>query len=360
MALGTTNISTDVVKAVIGSSSDDVGKLCNGSSSDVNTPAFYVAEYTGNGGKIDGEIRPGMRPKWNIWSSQSPGEFVVDGNGFLIFRLKRNPYNTTPAYIYGLDYFRNYNHTAEKPLLITTTTPIRVINNAIETTFRFYFGTLYNIMKLTLNKTHMKFDILIDNTWSFNSGILPLPTLPPEGDPIYIDYTRAYPGYTGITNMSGVMRVKITFYSDKYGSSPLELNQLLMEEIYGHYYDYKDFAYVDNYDGAWIKQAFTNSYSDTNCNITGAVDGTGYTVVNGRVLIPTGGYTDGAFVNVTITRKSTSYTNVSFDITFDGLYTQRYTVAIQNGTSLLEPNTNSGISIDGQEHYYTINNITFS
>ena len=360
MALGTTNISTDVVKTAIGSSSDDVGKLCNGSSSDVNTPAFYVAEYTGNGGKVDGELRTEARPKWNIWSGASPGEWFKNVSGYISYRLKRNPYDTTPAYIYGLHHFKSYEHTAMAPELRILENPLKVYlgSNYIPVTFRLDFWALHQLITYHFpTVTHVRFALIINGV-SVAEEIKPMPALQPEGQTSYIQF---YKEYNNITNTSGYIRCKVTFV-DQYDTTIAELGDILAKEVYRSNYDAngKQFPYVDNYDGAWIKQAFNNNYSDTNCNLTGAVDGTGYTIVNGRVLIPTGGYTDGAFVNVTVTRKSTSYSNVSFDIIYDGTYTIRHTVTLQNGTYLLEPNTNSGIAVDGQEHWYTINNITFS
>ena len=231
MALGTTNISTDLVAQAIGLGSNDVGQLCNASSDNPAVPAFFVAEYANNGGVLTGELIPGKRPKWNIWSAANPGEWVVDGNGFLHFQLKRNPYGTTPAYIYSLGSFRGYNHTAEKPTLVCLSSPIRVIDNYIETTFRLYFGTLYTIMKYKLGREFLKFSISIDGGATFNSPIMAFPALPEEGNPIYIDYTKPYPGYGSIATMSGIMNVSISFYTDINGNGELTLNQLLKEEL---------------------------------------------------------------------------------------------------------------------------------
>ena len=356
MALGTTNISTDLVGTTLGTSSRDVGTLCAGSSTDINTPAFYVADYANNGGKIDGEMLTASRPKWNIWSNASPGEWFKNSSDVISFRLKRNPYGTTPAYCYGLHYFAGYNHAAEAPILRILENPLRVYlgSNYIPVTFRLDLYALRGIIIANFpSVTHIKFDVIRDGV-TVSSDLKAMPT----SYPYYIEF---YKEYNNVTTASGYLKCKIIL-SDQYGTEIASLGDILKKEIYRENYDIngRRWDYIDNYDGAWIKQTFSNSYSDTNCNITGSVDATGYTVVNGNVLIPTGSYTDNAYVNITITRKSTSYTNVSFDITFDGIYTQRYTMAIQNGTTLLEPNTNSIIAVDGAEHWYTINNITFS
>ena len=356
MALGTTNISTTLVGTTLGTSSRDVGTLCAGSNTDINTPAFYVADYANNGGKIDGEMLTASRPKWNIWSAASPGEWFKNSSDVISFRLKRNPYGTTPAYCYGLHYFAGYNHAAEAPILRILENPLKVYlgSNYIPITFRLDLFSLRGMIIANFpSVTHIKFDVIRDGI-TVSSDLKAMPT----SYPYYIEF---YKEYNNVTTASGYLKCKIIL-SDQYGTEIASLGDILKKEIYRENYDIngRRWDYVDNYDGAWIKQTFNNSYSGTDCDITGSVDATGYTVVNGNVLIPTGGYTDSAFVNITITRKSTSYTNVSFDITFDGIYTQRYTMAIQNGTALLEPNTNSIIAVDGAEHWYTINNITFS
>ena len=365
MVLGTTNISTSLVAQAIGLGSNDVGQLCIASSDNPAVPAFFVAEYANNFGVLTGELIPGKRPKWNIWSASNPGEWVVDGNGFLHFQLKRNPYGTIPAYIYSLGSFRGYNHTAEKPTLVCLSSPIRVIDNYIETTFRLYFGALYSIMKYKLGKEFLKFSISIDGGATFNSPIMAFPELPEEGNPIYIDYTKPYPGYGSITTMSGIMNVSISFYTDINGNGELTLNQLLKEEIYGVNQQFKQFPYVDNYDGAWvekiIKYGSNNSYSDTYCNISGEVVVDGRTEKNGKILIPTGARIDVAFVKFYITKKSGPYTSVSFDIIYDGAYTVRHTNSLVTGyTTLIEPNCNNAVAVDGAEHYYRIDNITYA
>lgn len=356
MALGTTNISTTLVGTTLGTSSRDVGMLCAGSSTDIKTPAFYVADYINNGGKIDGEMLTASRPKWNIWSNASPGEWFKNSSDVISFRLKRNPYGTTPAYCYGLHYFAGYNHAAEAPILRILESPLKVYlgSNYIPVTFRLDLFSLRGIIISNFpSVTHIKFDVIRDGV-TVSSDLKTIPTT----YPFYIEF---YKEYNNVTTTSGYIQCKITL-ADEYGTEIASLGDILKQEIYRENFDIngRRWDYIDNYDGAWIKQAFNNNYSDTNCNLTGAVNGTGYTVVNGRVLIPTGGYTDGAYVNVTVTRKSTSYSNVSFDVIYDGTYTIRHTVTLQNGTYLLEPNTNNGIAVDGAEHWYTINNITFS
>ena len=356
MALGTANISTDLVGTTLGTSSRDVGTLCAGSITDINTPAFYVTDYANNGGKIDGEMLTASRPKWNIWSNASPGEWFINSSGVMSFRLKRNPYGTTPAYCYGLHYFAGYNHAAGAPILRILENPLKVYlgSNYIPVTFRLDLFSLRGLIIANFpSVTHINFDVIRDGV-TVSSDLKTMPTT----YPFYIEF---YKEYNNVTTSSGYIQCKITL-ADEYGTEIASLGDILNQEIYRENFDIngRRWDYIDNYDGAWIKQTFINSYSGTDCDITGSVEATGYTVVNGNVLIPTGSYTDNAFVNITITRKSTSYTNVSFDITFDGIYTQRYTKAIQNGTSLLEPNTNSTIAVDGAEHWYTINNITFS
>ena len=356
MALGTTNISTDLVGTTLQTSSRDVGALCCGSETNINIPAFYVADYANNGGKVDGEMLTASRPKWNIWSAASPGEWFINTSGVISFRLKRNPYGLTPAYCYGLHYFAGYNHEAYKPILRILENPLKVYlgSNYIPVTFRLDLYALRGVIASNFpSVTHIKFDVIRDGI-TVSSDLKAMPT----SYPYYIEF---YKEYNNVTTASGYLRCKITL-SDQYGTEIASLGDILKQEIYRENFDIngRRWDYVDNYDGAWIKQNFVNTYSDNNCNISGQVDGTSYTVVNGNVLIPTGSYTDYAFVNITITRKSTSYTNVSFDITFDGLYTQRYTHALQNGTFLLEPNTNHIAAVDGAEHWYTINNITFS
>ena len=361
MALGTTNISTDVVAAAIGLGSHDVEDLCNRSRENTNVPAFYVAEYTGNGGKLDGELRTDARPKWNMWSAQSPGEFFINTSGFISFRLKRNPYNTTPAYIYSLHHFRSYEHAAEAPILRILENPLKVYlgSNYIPVTFRLDFWALHALITYHFpTVTHVRFAIIIDGS-SMVSEKKAMPAIQPEGQTSYIEF---YKEYNNITNSSGYIRCKVTF-TDQYDTTIAELGDILAKEVYRSNYDAngKMFAYVDQYDGAWVKKAFFNSYSDTFCDITGEVVVGSRTELNGKILMPTGTYIDTAFTKFYITKKSGSYTQVSFDITFDGAYTVRHTNSLVTGYTMeIEPNCNNAVAVDGAEHWYTINNITFS
>lgn len=122
MALPLTGITTTIVKQAIGLASNDVGELCiRASSGGVMTTtetinfnsAFMVAE---NGGGInDGSLIAGAKPYWNIWSNESPGEWVLPGNfGEPVwFRLKRGHDNI--RYAHRLGSFKGYDHAAAAP-----------------------------------------------------------------------------------------------------------------------------------------------------------------------------------------------------------------------------------------------------
>lgn len=114
MSLPSTDISTDLVKATIGLSSDDVGTLCTAAKT--GGSGGYAFSITNNGGAItDGKLIDGASPYFNIWSTYAPGywKLPVDPSNPVYYQLKR--YELTNEYAFILDSFGGYNHAANSP-----------------------------------------------------------------------------------------------------------------------------------------------------------------------------------------------------------------------------------------------------
>lgn len=109
--LGTTNITTTLVGNELGVSTRDVGMLCSGArSGGTSGSAFTVVEA---GGTVnEGYLIDGAEPYFNIWSNNSPGEWVGPNlpQGDLRFRLKRD--TAQARYCFSLGNYRNYDHAA--------------------------------------------------------------------------------------------------------------------------------------------------------------------------------------------------------------------------------------------------------
>lgn len=112
MALANNNITTTLVSQAIGYSSSNIGHLIADENN--STYAFKIVEngYSTN----DGTLILTKKPKWNIFSNNSAGEWKLPSNsdGTIYFRLKRSPYDSN-RYAFLLGSFRGYNHSALTP-----------------------------------------------------------------------------------------------------------------------------------------------------------------------------------------------------------------------------------------------------
>lgn len=164
MALPLTGITTTIVAQEIGLASNNVGDLCIRSavggvmttSESVNfNSAFMVAE---NGGGVnDGALISSAKPFWNIWSNESPGEWVLPGDSEepVWFRLKRGHDNI--RYAFRLGAFRAYDHAAMEPtpfgFLRTFTKGAAGSSTTFDAALKIKTGN-YNWAKAPLGGTH--------------------------------------------------------------------------------------------------------------------------------------------------------------------------------------------------------------
>lgn len=124
------------IPVVLGLSSYDVGTLIGkaraGGKAGVGiwvgtTYAFNTLEVGMSSG--DGTLIDGAKPYWNIFSNESPGEFVATPthDGALIFKLKDLiKENASLGYGYSVDAFAGYNHSAVGPENNDTTIDVPV------------------------------------------------------------------------------------------------------------------------------------------------------------------------------------------------------------------------------------------
>jgi len=143
-----------------------------------NTYAFKIVEngYTTN----DGALILGKKPKWNIFSNNSAGEWKLPSNsdGTIYFRLKRSPYDSN-RYAFSLGSFRGYNHLAIQPSIgIDNLTneydfPRRFDTIDVDFLFHCLLGE-YNWTTLAANASDIK--IMIYNP--SNNLILETPNVP--------------------------------------------------------------------------------------------------------------------------------------------------------------------------------------
>ena len=119
MTLGQTDISIMNVRNITGNPTTDLGTLCV-ASNDGDGYAFNIVEngYTqGNGYlKVDSIGFPSKYPYWNIYSNNSPAEWVAAQypSKILSFRIKRESASSS-NYRYSLGSFRGYDSDAKPP-----------------------------------------------------------------------------------------------------------------------------------------------------------------------------------------------------------------------------------------------------
>ena len=123
MKLGTTDISIMNVRNITGCPSTDLGTLCV-ASSDGNGYAFKIVENgytTGNGYIFADDLGfPTKYPYWNVFSNNSPAEWVAAQYPakILSFRIKRDSSN---KYMFSLGSFRGYDSAAKPPSVPSVT-----------------------------------------------------------------------------------------------------------------------------------------------------------------------------------------------------------------------------------------------
>lgn len=117
MKLGMTDISIMNVRNITGCPSTDLGTLCV-ASSDGNGYAFKIVENgytTGNGYIFADDLGfPTKYPYWNVFSNNSPAEWVAAQYPakILSFRIKRDSSN---KYMFSLGSFGGYDSDAKPP-----------------------------------------------------------------------------------------------------------------------------------------------------------------------------------------------------------------------------------------------------
>lgn len=123
MILGNTDISIMNVRNITGCPSTDLGTLC-AASSDGNGYAFQIVENgytTGNGYIFADDLGfPTKYPYWNIFSNNSPAEWVAAQYPakILSFRIKRDSSN---RYMFSLGSFGGYDSAAKPPSVPSVT-----------------------------------------------------------------------------------------------------------------------------------------------------------------------------------------------------------------------------------------------
>lgn len=133
MKLGTTDISIMNVRNITGCPSTDLGTLCV-ASSDGNGYAFQIVENgytTGNGYIFADDLGfPTKYPYWNVFSNNSPAEWVAAQypSKILSFRIKRDSSN---RYMFSLGSFGGYD-SAAKPPSVPSVTASFVQNTSVQ------------------------------------------------------------------------------------------------------------------------------------------------------------------------------------------------------------------------------------
>lgn len=144
MKLGNTDVSTLAVRNITGNPTTDLGTLCV-ASNDGDGYAFQIVEngYTqGNGYlKVDSIGFPAKYPYWNVFSNNSPAEWVAAQypSKVVSLRIKRES-TSSSNYIYSLGSFGGYDSDAKPP----SVQPVNVtfVQN---TTVRNYPVNIHNI-----------------------------------------------------------------------------------------------------------------------------------------------------------------------------------------------------------------------
>lgn len=119
MTLGQTDISIMNIRNITGNPTTDLGTLCT-ASNDGNGYAFQILENgytTGNGYIFTDDLGfPTKYPYWNVFSNNSPAEWVAAQypSKILSFRIKRES-TSSSNYIYSLGSFRGYDSDAKPP-----------------------------------------------------------------------------------------------------------------------------------------------------------------------------------------------------------------------------------------------------
>ena len=192
MALGTTNISTDLVGTTLGTSSRDVGTLCSkAKTGGLSGFAFRIVE---NGyADTDGLLIAGALPYFNIWSTEAPGEWKCPTNpaNSVYYQLKRD--DGLLRYCFMLGSYRGYNHSASEPtvssgeseMVIQTTTPTEVLINAY-----YYLGS-YDWTKTGATKVKLKIYKGSTNVYSTTPVNLGVDTTVFENDIAFNEDLRA-------------------------------------------------------------------------------------------------------------------------------------------------------------------------
>ena len=114
----TAPISDSDINSVIGVGSHDIGyQIYKAKTGGSGGWAFKIVENGHSSG--DGELIEGARPYWNIWSNNSPGEWISPSyvDGPLRFRLKRFLGNASLGYGANMHEFDGYIHSSSEPIV---------------------------------------------------------------------------------------------------------------------------------------------------------------------------------------------------------------------------------------------------
>lgn len=112
----TAPVSIEDVKLTIGCASNDLGTLC--AKAKKGGKSGYAFNIVENGGTVNsGELLADSSPYWNLYSNESPGEWLAatSADGPLIMELKRFLGDRNKGYGFGLHHFDGYNHNAAAP-----------------------------------------------------------------------------------------------------------------------------------------------------------------------------------------------------------------------------------------------------
>ena len=99
----TAPVSIEDVKLTIGCASDDLGTLC--AKAKKGGKSGYAFNIVENGGTVNsGELLADSSPYWNLYSNESPGEWLAatSADGPLIMELKRFLGDRNKGYGFGL------------------------------------------------------------------------------------------------------------------------------------------------------------------------------------------------------------------------------------------------------------------
>lgn len=160
----TAPISDSDIRTVTGVPSNDIGyQIYRAKTGGTGGWAFKITENGFSSG--DGELINGARPYWNIFSNNSPGEWIpsITADGPIRFQLKRFMGNSSLGYGANMHEFDGYEHNAVAPEdnNITHSVPVGA-NSAQNIGVRFRTGS-YDWRKVS-NTNYCKFVIYDGNS----------------------------------------------------------------------------------------------------------------------------------------------------------------------------------------------------